>query len=40
METPRGEVYNYFRGEGGNSQIRHKIRVPSYMNIPSFKATS
>ena len=38
-EAPRGEVYHYVRGDGGNSPIRHKIRAPSYMNIPSFKAT-
>ncbi|MFC1539112.1 hypothetical protein ACFL6H_06800, partial [Candidatus Latescibacterota bacterium] len=38
-EAPRGEVYHYVRGDGGNSPVRHKIRAPSYMNIPSFKAT-
>ncbi|MCD6307620.1 MAG: nickel-dependent hydrogenase large subunit, partial [Candidatus Latescibacteria bacterium] len=38
-EAPRGEVYHYVRGDGGNSAIRHKIRAPSYVNIPSFKAT-
>jgi NADH-quinone oxidoreductase subunit D len=38
-EAPRGEVFHYVRGDGGNSPIRHKIRAPSYMNIPSFKAT-
>ncbi len=38
-EAPRGEVFHYVRGNGGNSPIRHKIRAPSYMNIPSFKAT-
>jgi len=38
-EAPRGEVFHYVRGDGGNSPIRHKIRAPSYVNIPSFKAT-
>lgn len=38
-EAPRGEVFHYVRGDGGNNPIRHKIRAPSYMNIPSFKAT-
>ncbi len=38
-EAPRGEVFHYVRGDGGNSPVRHKIRAPSYMNIPSFKAT-
>jgi NADH-quinone oxidoreductase subunit D len=38
-EAPRGEVFHYVRGDGGNAPIRHKIRAPSYMNIPSFKAT-
>ncbi|HUT64003.1 MAG TPA: nickel-dependent hydrogenase large subunit [Anaerolineae bacterium] len=38
-EAPRGEVLHYVRGDGGNSPVRHKIRAPSFMNIPSFKAT-
>jgi len=38
-EAPRGEVFHYVRGDGGNSAVRHKIRAPSYVNIPSFKAT-
>ena len=38
-EAPRGEVYHYVRGNGGNFPIRHKVRAPSYTNIPSFKAT-
>lgn len=38
-EAPRGEVFHYVKGNGGNMPIRHKIRAPSYMNIPSFKAT-
>ena len=38
-EAPRGEVFHYVRGDGGNSAVRHKIRAPSFMNIPSFRAT-
>ncbi len=38
-EAPRGEVFHYVRGDGGNTPMRHKIRAPSTMNIPSFKAT-
>jgi len=38
-EAPRGEVYHYVRGDGGNFPVRHKVRAPSYVNIPSFKAT-
>jgi membrane-bound hydrogenase subunit alpha len=38
-EAPRGEVFHYVKSDGGNVPVRHKIRAPSYMNIPSFKAT-
>ena len=38
-EAPRGEVFHYVRSDGGNSPVRHKVRAPSYMNIPTFKAT-
>ena len=38
-EAPRGEVFHYVRSDGTNSPIRHKIRAPSYVNIPTFKAT-
>jgi len=34
-EAPRGEVIHYVRSDGSNMPIRHKIRAPSYMNIPS-----
>uniref|UniRef100_A0A7C6AAM5 NADH:ubiquinone oxidoreductase n=1 Tax=candidate division WOR-3 bacterium TaxID=2052148 RepID=A0A7C6AAM5_UNCW3 len=34
-EAPRGEVFHYIRSDGKNSPFRHKIRAPSYMNIPS-----
>jgi len=34
-EAPRGEVFHYVRSDGTNRPVRHKIRAPSYMNIPS-----
>ncbi len=34
-EAPRGEVFHYVRSDGSNMPVRHKIRAPSYMNIPS-----
>lgn len=33
-EAPRGEVFHYIRSDGKNMPFRHKIRAPSYMNIP------
>jgi len=38
-EAPRGEVFHYVRSDGSSCPVRHKIRAPSYVNIPSFKAT-
>ncbi|KPJ69723.1 NADH:ubiquinone oxidoreductase [candidate division WOR-1 bacterium DG_54_3] len=38
-EAPRGEVFHYVRSNGSNYPERHKIRAPSYMNVPSFKKT-
>lgn len=38
-EAPRGEVFHYVRSDGTNRPIRHKVRAPSYVNIPSFKAS-
>jgi len=38
-EAPRGEVIHYVRSNGSNYPERHKIRAPSYMNVPSFKKT-
>lgn len=38
-EAPRGEVFHYVRSDGSNIPVRHKIRAPSYVNIPSCKAT-
>lgn len=34
-EAPRGEVFHYVRSDGTNTPLRHKIRAPSYMNVPS-----
>ncbi|HAX61295.1 MAG TPA: NADH:ubiquinone oxidoreductase, partial [Elusimicrobia bacterium] len=34
-EAPRGEVYHYVRSDGTNRPVRHKIRAPSYVNVPS-----
>jgi len=38
-EAPRGETFHYIRSDGGPGPVRHKIRAPSYVNIPSFKAS-
>jgi NADH-quinone oxidoreductase subunit D len=40
VEAPRGETFHYVRSDGGNGPARHKIRAPSYVNVPSFKASS
>ena len=34
-EAPRGEVFHYVRTDGSNRPVRHKVRAPSYMNIPT-----
>jgi NADH-quinone oxidoreductase subunit D len=38
-EAPRGETVHYVRSDGGNRPVRHKVRAPSYVNVPSFKAS-
>jgi len=38
-EAPRGETFHYVRGDGTNQPIRHKVRAPTYMNLPTYKAT-
>ncbi len=38
-EAPRGEVFHYVRSNGSNYPVRHKVRAPSYMNVPTAKAT-
>ncbi len=39
VEAPRGETFHYVRSDGGNYPARLKIRAPSYVNVPSFKAS-
>jgi len=34
-EAPRGEVFHYVRSDGGNRPVRHKVRAPSFMNVPT-----
>jgi len=38
-EAPRGEVFHYVRTDGTNRPLRHKVRAPSYNNIPTFEAS-
>lgn len=38
-EAPRGEVFHYVKTDGTNRPVRHKVRAPSYVNIPTFKAS-
>ncbi len=38
-EAPRGEVFHYIRSDGTNRPVRHKVRAPSYVNIPTFEAS-
>ncbi|NQU73765.1 MAG: NADH:ubiquinone oxidoreductase, partial [Candidatus Omnitrophica bacterium] len=40
IEAPRGEVFHYVRSDGTNRPTRHKVRAPSFMNVPTFKATA
>ncbi len=37
-EAPRGETFHYVLSEGENHPVRHKIRAPTFVNLPSFKA--
>jgi len=39
VEAPRGETFHYVRSDGGRGPVRHKIRAPSYVNVPSFRAS-
>jgi NADH-quinone oxidoreductase subunit D len=39
IEAPRGEVFHYVRSDGTNRPARHKVRAPSFMNLPTYKAT-
>lgn len=38
-EAPRGEVFHFVKTDGTNRPIRHKVRAPSYVNIPTFAAS-
>jgi len=38
-EAPRGEVFHYVRSDGTNRPARHKVRAPTFMNLPTYKAT-
>lgn len=38
-EAPRGEVFHYVRSDGTNRPIRHKIRAPTYVNLPTYKTS-
>jgi len=39
IEAPRGEVFHYVRSDGTNRPARHKIRAPTFMNLPTYKTT-
>ena len=39
VEAPRGETFHYVKSDGSNFPVRHKIRAPSFVNVPSFKAS-
>jgi NADH-quinone oxidoreductase subunit D len=39
VEAPRGETFHYVRSDGSNRPVRHKVRAPSFVNIPTFKAS-
>lgn len=39
-EAPRGEVFHYVRSDGGNRPVRHKVRAPSFMNVPTNRETA
>ena len=38
-EAPRGEVFHYIRSDGSNRPVRHKVRAPSFMNVPTNRST-
>jgi NADH-quinone oxidoreductase subunit D len=39
VEAPRGETFHYVRSDGSNYPVRHKVRAPSYMNVPTFRTS-
>jgi NADH-quinone oxidoreductase subunit D len=38
-EAPRGETFHYVRSDGTNRPARHKVRAPTFMNLPTYQAT-
>ena len=38
-EASRGETFHYVRSDGTNRPVRHKVRAPTFMNLPTLKAT-
>jgi NADH-quinone oxidoreductase subunit D len=39
IEAPRGECFHYILSDGTNRPARHKIRAPTFMNLPTYKST-
>ncbi len=39
VEAPRGETFHFVKSNGGPYPERHKIRAPSFNNVPTFKAS-
>jgi len=39
-EAPRGETFHYVRSDGTNRPARHKVRAPTFMNLPTCRATA
>ncbi|MDD4909699.1 MAG: nickel-dependent hydrogenase large subunit [Candidatus Omnitrophica bacterium] len=39
IEAPRGECFHYVISDGTNRPARHKVRAPTFMNLPTYKAT-
>lgn len=39
IEAPRGECFHYVKSDGTNRPVRHKVRAPTFMNLPTYKAT-
>jgi len=37
IEAPRGECFHYVRSDGTNRPVRHKVRAPTFMNLPTYK---
>jgi len=37
VEAPRGESFHYVRTNGTNMPERHKMRAPTFVNIPSYR---